>query len=382
MPTGVVGNEFMISRPAPPRPAAPAPIATPILQPAGFSLDEINLNFEEPSRQISPLSPIPPLKTAFDLMHRYSLGVFAVLFLLIAASGIEVAKSYLAADVSLPFTGSTVHIPVYQGGPNMVVASKQLEATLQRLSSQPLSLTIADTTVNVGQEAIRSWIQAVPDTNTGVTYLSVDKNAISKSLGELAASHLKAPVNQVSVTRADGSSRVIAAGRNGTKLGDITAAIDQIAPNLLAAKGLQLTLPTETLNFAAVTPAAFDKMIEIDVSAKQMWLYQNGQVFKQYPISAGAPSTPTPLGQYKIFSKLAVQDMKGYNADGSKYFQPHVRWVNYFLPGGYAIHGNYWRPQSWFGAVNSSHGCASLPDVQAKEVYDWAPIGTTVITHG
>ena len=112
-----------------------------------------------------------------------------------------------------------------------------------------------------------------------------------------------------------------------------------------------------------------------------MWLYDKGQLTKTYPISAGAAATPTPIGQYKIYSKLAVQDMKGFNPNGSKYFQPHVRWINYFLPGGYAVHGNYWRPLSWFGAVNSSHGCVSLPDDQAKEVYDWAPIGTTVITH-
>jgi lipoprotein-anchoring transpeptidase ErfK/SrfK len=73
--------------------------------------------------------------------------------------------------------------------------------------------------------------------------------------------------------------------------------------------------------------------------------------------------------------------MKGFNADGTKYLQPHVHWINYFLPGGYAVHGNYWRPLSWFGNINSSHGCVSLPDDQAQWVYNWAPIGTTVITH-
>jgi lipoprotein-anchoring transpeptidase ErfK/SrfK len=112
-----------------------------------------------------------------------------------------------------------------------------------------------------------------------------------------------------------------------------------------------------------------------------MYLYDNGHLTRSYPISAGAQLTPTPLGQFKIYSKLAIQDMKGFNADGSKYLQPNVRWINYFLPGGYAVHGNYWRPNSWFGAINSSHGCVSLPDWQAKQVFDWAPLGTTVITH-
>jgi lipoprotein-anchoring transpeptidase ErfK/SrfK len=144
---------------------------------------------------------------------------------------------------------------------------------------------------------------------------------------------------------------------------------------------MNLTVPTETQPFASVTPTAFSKLIEVNVVTKQMYLYDNGNLTKTYPISAGAPVTPTPIGQFKIYQKLAVQDMKGFNADGTKYLQPHVHWINYFLPGGYAVHGNYWRPLSWFGAVNSSHGCVSLPDDQAKEVYDWAPLGTTVITH-
>jgi lipoprotein-anchoring transpeptidase ErfK/SrfK len=97
-------------------------------------------------------------------------------------------------------------------------------------------------------------------------------------------------------------------------------------------------------------------------------------------VSAGAPETPTPQGHFKIFEKLQVQDMRGYNANGTKYFQPHVRWVGYFS-GSNAIHGNYWRPLSWFGNRNSSHGCVSVPDDQAKWVYNWAPVGTPVVVH-
>jgi lipoprotein-anchoring transpeptidase ErfK/SrfK len=112
-----------------------------------------------------------------------------------------------------------------------------------------------------------------------------------------------------------------------------------------------------------------------------MWVYEKGQLVNQFAVSAGAPATPTPLGRFQIYQKLAVQDMKGYNANGTKYFQPHVHWISYFLPGGYAVHGVYWHPLSWFGVNNSSHGCVGLPDATAEWVYDWAPIGTTVITH-
>jgi lipoprotein-anchoring transpeptidase ErfK/SrfK len=72
--------------------------------------------------------------------------------------------------------------------------------------------------------------------------------------------------------------------------------------------------------------------------------------------------------------------MSGFNPDGTKYLQPHVQWINYFY-GGDAVHAVYWHPLSWFGAINSSHGCVGVSTDDGKWVYDWAPIGTTVITH-
>jgi len=116
------------------------------------------------------------------------------------------------------------------------------------------------------------------------------------------------------------------------------------------------------------------------VSSKRLYAFEDQTLVNSFPVSAGAPATPTVLGRYTIYAKYAVQDMRGNNVDGSSYFQPNVRWISYFY-GGYAIHGNYWRPESWFGNVNSSHGCVGLQDYQAEWVYAWAPIGTPVITH-
>jgi lipoprotein-anchoring transpeptidase ErfK/SrfK len=40
------------------------------------------------------------------------------------------------------------------------------------------------------------------------------------------------------------------------------------------------------------------------------------------------------------------------------------------------IHGAYWHNS--FGTPYS-HGCVNLPSDQAKKLYDWAHIGTTVV---
>ena len=111
-----------------------------------------------------------------------------------------------------------------------------------------------------------------------------------------------------------------------------------------------------------------------------MYVHEYADVVRTFLISAGAPATPTVTGQYKIQTKLVSQDMSGANVDGSRYFQPRVPYVNYFY-GGYAIHGNYWRPASWFGNINSSHGCVGLMTSDAEWLYYWAPVGTPVIIY-
>lgn len=319
-----------------------------------------------------------------DWLHHYSLGVFALLFLLLGISGLFVGKNYWDSQhPAVIFDHSTTIKSTRRPlqGPNIVVPSKELTKSVQQITHQPITLNVAGKSLPVSATAIKSWLQIVADKQQGVTYIHVNQNLIGKSLSDAAASAIKAPVNQVSVAHADGSTFVISKGHDGVKLGDTAAAAAQIEQNLLGAKGFLLDIPTETQAFATSTAADFDKLIEVDVVTKQMYLYQKGELYKNYPISAGAAATPTPIGQYKIYQKLTIQDMRGFNVDGTRYLQPNVRWVNYFKQGGYAIHGNYWRPTSWFGVINSSHGCVSLPEDQAKDVYDWAPIGTTVITH-
>lgn len=386
--TGVVGNDFIVPKrtrvkvlPAPvviPEPlmafaaASPVPVGPPV------------------SRYSPPITPsrarLSVWQRSVNMLHDHSIVAFSLLVLMIAGSGIQVYGNYRAAGIiaqAKPFVTATVKAPSI-AGLNSSMATDEVDAKLQAVFAQSATLTVGDKAQNLSPELMKTWLQLTPSASKTITGVHVNSAAIIKSVTELAQKYEKPAINQVTATYADGSSAVISPGRNGLKLTDpstIKIQAEAMAKTFLDAKGFAFTTPLETLPFASVTPAAYDKLIEINVVSKQMYLYDKGQLTHSYPISAGAPATPTPIGQYKIFSKLPVQDMKGFNADGTKYMQPHVRWINYFLPGGYAIHGNYWRPLSWFGNINSSHGCASLPEAQAKEVYDWAPMGTTVITH-
>lgn len=317
------------------------------------------------------------------MLQQYRLGSIAVLFLLVASSSIQITAAYALAHIpSIPQVNTGVRIPPKPiQGPNLTVATEDLASSLQRIVTQQIHIIINGQSVSVSPETIRNWLQIATDKGKQVSYIHVKADTVAVSIARLAAPLLKAPINPVIITRPDGTSSTIGTGRNGTALSNSPELEKQISQKLLAAQGFQLDASLRSLPFQTVTAASIAKLLEINIASKQLFAYDSGQLTSSFPISAGAPATPTPIGQFQIYQKLAVQDMRGNNVDGSKYFQPHVHWINYFLPGGYAVHGNYWRPRSYFGAINSSHGCVSLPDTQAKWVYDWAPLGTTVITH-
>ena len=78
---------------------------------------------------------------------------------------------------------------------------------------------------------------------------------------------------------------------------------------------------------------------------------------------------------------MSTRPWKAPNSDGSKYETPDVPWVTYF-EGGYALHGAYWRDRFGYDAgYNGSHGCVNMKVEDAKWIYDWAPEGTTVVSH-
>jgi lipoprotein-anchoring transpeptidase ErfK/SrfK len=335
--------------------------------------------------QIDLQAALPPgheLLAFKQYLQRYRFMVLALAFLLLTVAGVEIGARYWSARLTDQVKPAQVQPPGISGL-NLRVPGDQLATRIQTITNQPATLTVGDTTKPISPDVIKSWLKVTPGTTKSKQYIHVNANTIAKSLNDLAAKYNKDPVNQVTVSH-DGVNQVVVAGRNGTSLSDpatLTAQANALAKTIMDAKGLQFSTPLVTVPFQAVTPAAFNKLIEVDVASKQMWLYENGNQIGSYLISAGAPATPTPIGEFHIFAKFATQDMKGYNTNGTKYFQPHVHWINYFLPGGYAVHGVYWHPLSWFGANNSSHGCVGLPDDEAQAVYNWAPIGTTVITH-
>lgn len=306
-------------------------------------------------------------------------------FLLAAAAAVRLYSNYwVNAHITQP--AKSVKIATLPAKPitgfNTTVPADQLQSKLQSITGQPATLIVGTHVMPIGSDTIKSWLKISANKQKTEYYIHADEAAIAPSLVKLANKYVKSPVNQVTADE-NGVSRVVVGGRNGTALSDpdgLKPQAHEVAKNLLAGGGMQFNTSLADVPFQSVTPAAFDKVLIANVTSKQMWAYQNGQLVHSFLVSAGKPSTPTPLGEFHVYAKLTVQDMRGTNPDGTPYFQPKVPWVSYFYSGS-AVHGVYWHPLSWFGVNNSSHGCVGLPVDEAKWVYDWAPIGTTVITH-
>mgnify|MGYP000247655282 CR=1 FL=1 len=108
-----------------------------------------------------------------------------------------------------------------------------------------------------------------------------------------------------------------------------------------------------------------DYTIMIEIDEKKLYLYEDGQFIKKYPIATGMYDMPSPIGTWKITNKGRWG--KGYGG----------RWMGLDVPWGrYGIHGT-----TRAGSIGraASHGCIRMFNKDIRELYDMVPVGTHVI---
>lgn len=121
------------------------------------------------------------------------------------------------------------------------------------------------------------------------------------------------------------------------------------------------------------------KRIEVDLTQQYLYAYEGDFQVYAFPVSTGKDGWETPVGNFSVFSKQPLTDMRG-DVKGEKWFVPNVPHVMYFASGGYAIHGTYWHNTFGTGA-RLSHGCVNLPLDSAALLFAWAPMGTPVVVY-
>ncbi len=124
-----------------------------------------------------------------------------------------------------------------------------------------------------------------------------------------------------------------------------------------------------------------EKRIEVDLTHQKVYAFEGQTRVYEFTVSTGKWGR-TPTGEFRIWTKVKSQLMKGGNKDlGTYYYLPNVPWVMFFYNDkiakmrGFSFHGTYWH--SNFGHP-MSHGCVNMKIDEAKLLYDWA---TPVVTN-
>lgn len=124
------------------------------------------------------------------------------------------------------------------------------------------------------------------------------------------------------------------------------------------------------------------KYIEVDISQQAMYLFDSKKMNAKYKISSGL-YYPTPVGEFKILNKYVNAYSEIFNVympywmafyygpELGAYFGIHE--LPYYVSNGQRVQ----RPREFIGTPRTG-GCIALDIGAAKEVYDFAEVGTPV----
>ena len=127
----------------------------------------------------------------------------------------------------------------------------------------------------------------------------------------------------------------------------------------------------------SVEPTKLSKSIQITLSTQELAYYLDDVELGRFPISSGKKGTPTPVGEFKIYSKHP----RAWS-NRAKLWMPN--WMAFYPSGLYGIHElPEWPGGKKEGADHlgtpASGGCVRLGVGPAKLLYDWAPMGARVV---
>ncbi len=143
--------------------------------------------------------------------------------------------------------------------------------------------------------------------------------------------------------------------------------LDLPVSGLSAGKGLVFD---DSLTLAMSTGPA--NILTVDASSLHMTVVSDNRVTGVYPVSLGAPDTPTARGVKVIMEKGADISMRGPG-----YYDPHVQWTQRLTYGGEYLHSAPWNVGN-LGVRSTSNGCTNLDPTVAKRLFNVLEIGDVV----
>jgi lipoprotein-anchoring transpeptidase ErfK/SrfK len=259
----------------------------------------------------------------------------------------------------------------------------------QKLINTPINLAYGSQTFTPSASTIGQWISFSKQQVGLQTTLtpSVDTSAVASYVASIAHKIDESPVAQ-EVFVANGTTKVIRNGSNGTTV-DQSTLTNVLADAVTKNSALNFTVPTESIAYATestnLTPLNYPQYIEVNLTTQHLFVWQDGQVIYDSPITSGATGAgfPTVTGLFHIYYKATNTHLIGYQYGPAYDYDVFVQyWMPFYQ--GYGLHDASWRNGNFGGQdyyYGGSHGCVNLPLATAAFLYGWSSVGTPVWVH-
>jgi hypothetical protein len=132
----------------------------------------------------------------------------------------------------------------------------------------------------------------------------------------------------------------------------------------------------DALGANSVNTGGYNYALANKTTPESFTVWHDGRLVVKSPMNTGIAGSPTPDGNFPVFTRLRNQIMRGTNPDGSKYADP-VQFVAYFHKSD-AVH---YMPRGDYG-IPQSLGCIELPLPDAARVWPYLAYGTLVSVVG
>jgi len=132
------------------------------------------------------------------------------------------------------------------------------------------------------------------------------------------------------------------------------------------------TTPSNPPAPASAPSGASGKWIDVNLTTQTVTAFEGQRAVFTARASTGTWRTPTVVGTFSVYVKYTSTRMRGPGYD-----LPNVPYTMYFYRS-YGLHGTYWHNN--FGTP-MSHGCVNLSTPDAQWLFNWAPVGTRVVSH-
>lgn len=132
-------------------------------------------------------------------------------------------------------------------------------------------------------------------------------------------------------------------------------------------------------------PETFEgNWVDINLSTFYAVAYNGATPVYAALITAGREGK-TPIGTFEVLYRVRNETMDSATVgieegEPGYYYLENVQYTQYFAPGGFAIHENYWTPAAEFGGVGSN-GCIGLLEHDAAWLWNFLGTGSVVNIH-